>query len=220
MGTRDGIARGVLGLVLGGSGACAKPAPVGTAAPVVPPRASAAEGAATTEAEPAPAADELPASAEAEWVESPLEADLDGDGVAESIAWTCGGTLTLEVGRARLQEAYSLVEEQGCGAAVVALRPGGAARQLMIVIDEHDEVGPDLHLMVAYREGRLETVWSDRASVDVLVDGSWVTETHACYEGAGYLATYTGRHRWDGEAVTSEEDESRTPVEPGDCAEP
>jgi len=163
---------------------------------------------------------EAPASAEVEWVDSPLQADLDGDGKPESISWTCGGTLGIRVGRARVSEAYHLVEERDCSAGLVVLQPSEATRQLVFTIDEHEEVGPDLHFLYAYREGKLEQLWTDKVTLDFLVDGSWVTETSECYEGAGYLETIAGLHRWDGATVTSEQSKSRTPVEPGDCAEP
>jgi hypothetical protein len=171
-------------------------------------------------AEPEPAAPQWPESAEVDWVESPLRADLDGDGKPESISWSCGGRLSIKVGRARVSEAYDVVEEHGCSAAVVTLRPGEAERQLVFAIDEHEEVGPDLCFLYAYRKGKLEQLWSDKVSLDFLVDGSWVTETSDCYEARGYIATLTGRHRWDGNDVTSEESEDRTPVQEGDCAEP
>lgn len=243
----------MLGLALiGGAAACTKPTAVpttsGDAVPSAGDDAHAAPVAASGESgravevpqvglrEPpeAPAGVE-PAEvepAEVEWVESPLEADLDGDGKPETIAWSCGGKLSLRVGRARVREAYRLSEEMGCTAAVVALRPGEAARQLVVTIDEHEEVGPDLHFFYAYRGGKLEPLWSEKASVEVLVDGSWVTETSDCFDGTvcdgdpacveapGELVTTIGRHRWDGAAVTSEAHEERMAVSPGGCAEP
>lgn len=228
MRARACIREGALGIAVGWSAACTKPLPTDGSTPArvaSVPAAAAAEssGGATPVVEPIepePIEPELPESAGVEWEESPLSVDLDGDGREESISWTCGGTLVLAVGRARSREAYQVSEEIGCSAAVVRLRPGEATRQLVLTIDEHEEVGPDLHFLYAYREGKLESLWSATAGVDFLMDGSWVTQTSRCDEARGYIATRIGRHRWDGEEVTSEESEERTPIEPGDCAEP
>ena len=75
-------------------------------------------------------------------------------------------------------------------------------------------------MLYAYLDGSLELVWSDKAEVRFLADGSWTTETSDCYESHGYRATWYGQHRWDGKDVASEEQEVRDPMEPGDCAEP
>ncbi len=160
-------------------------------------------------------------SAEVDWQESPLRADLDGDGAPEEIRWSCDlRTLRINVGRAKARASYSVSELIGCTAAVITLRPGEATRQLVVTIDEHDEVGPDLHFIYVYRRSRLERLWSAAASVDFLVDGSWVTQTSDCHEAAGVLVTDTRRHRWSGARVTSAASQVRTPVAPGDCAEP
>lgn len=220
----------LLGFAILGTAACGKRA--AKAAPISPDAGAAVnattEPSASADAVAAPglvsATDESgsegPAKVELEWDGPPLQADLDGDGAPESISWTCGGTLALTVGGAQSSEVYQLVEEMGCEGAVVALLPVGATQQLVISIDEHEEVGPDLYMLYAYREGRLEPVWSDKASVEFFADGSWTTETSDCFETRGYRATWYGRHRWDGEEVTSEEQEVRDPVEPGDCIEP
>jgi hypothetical protein len=165
----------------------------------------------------------LDESAEVDWQESPLEADLDGDGVPEAIQWSCGPspqTLRISVGRAKTRVKYRVSELIGCVAALVALRPDGSTRQLVFTIDEHDEVGPDLHFIYAYRGSRLERVWSGAASVDFLVDGTWVTETSDCDEASGYSTTTTSRHRWSGAKVATVIQKERTPVEPGGCDEP
>jgi hypothetical protein len=162
-------------------------------------------------------------SAEVDWQESPLEADLDGDGVPEAIQWSCGQgpqTLRIAVGRAKTRVKYRVSELIGCIAAVVTLRPDEATRQLIFTIDEHEEVGPDLHFIYAYRKAKLALVWSGTANVDFLVDGTWVAETSDCDDVAGYLTTTTSRHRWNGAKVTSVVKKDRTPVEPGGCADP
>lgn len=216
---RARVSHGLLGLAVLGSPACAKRAAKDAS---TAPGLSESGGGTSTRSE--PASDESkaaePERVELEWESSSFEADLDGDGTPESITWSCGGTLVLRVGRAEVSEEYQLVEEMSCEAAVVALLPRGAARQLVISIDEHEEVGPDLVMLYAYRDGRLEALWSDKAAVEFLADGSWTTETSECYESHGYRATWYGRHRWDGEDVASEEQEVRDPMEPGDCAEP
>lgn len=215
---------GLLGLALVGTPACGKRATKD--ASTTPGLAGTAEASAgafkPSEAE--PASDESkaaePEEVDVEWEDSPFQADLDGDGTPESITWSCGGTLVLTVGRAEVREEYQIVEEMSCGAAAVALVPRGATRQLVISIDEHEEVGPDLVMLYAYLDGSLELLWSDKAAVRFLSDGSWTTETSDCYESHGYRATWYGQHRWDGQAVTSKEQEVRDPMEPGDCAEP
>lgn len=161
-------------------------------------------------------------SAEVDWQESPLTADLDGDGVPEAIAWSCGQgpqTLRIAVGRAKTRVRYRVSELIGCIAAVVTLRPDEATRQLIFTIDEHEEVGPDLHFIYAYRGSKLALIWSGAANVDFLVDGTWVAETSDCDDASGYLTTTT-RHRWNGAKVTSVVRQERTPVAPGGCADP
>lgn len=159
-------------------------------------------------------------SAELDWQESPLRADLDGDGVPEEIQWSCDQSLRIAVGRAKTRVKYRVSELIGCAAAVVALRPDDAARQLVFTIDEHDEVGPDLQFIFTYRGSRLERLWSGAADIDIRVDGTWVTETSDCDDAAGYSTTTTVRHRWDGARVASVVRKERTPVEPGGCADP
>ncbi len=159
-------------------------------------------------------------SAELDWQESPLRADLDGDGVPEEIQWSCDQSLRIAVGRAKTRVKYRVSELIGCAAAVVALRPDDAARQLVFTIDEHDEVGPDLQFIFTYRGSRLERLWSGAAAIDIRVDGTWVTETSDCDDAAGYSTTTTVRHRWDGARVASVVRKERTPVEPGGCADP
>lgn len=223
MTTRAFIRFGLLGLAIVGAPACTKraaneaSAAPGMAEPSAgtPTRLPASDESEPVEPEPV----ELE-PVELEWEDSPFQADLDGDGTPESITWSCGGTLVLTVGRAEVREEYQIVEEMSCGAAVVALLPRGTTRQLMVSIDEHEEVGPDLVMLYAYRDGRLEALWSDKAAVEFRADGSWTTETSDCYESHGYRATWYGQHRWDGNEVASEEHEVRDAVEAGDCAEP
>jgi hypothetical protein len=213
---------GLLGLALVGTPACGKRATQDASA--APGMAGTAEPSAGGSKKSESASDESkaaePEEVDLEWEDSPFQADLDGDGTPESITWSCGGTLVLTVGRAEVREEYQIVEEMSCGGAVVALLPSGTTRQLMISIDEHEEVGPDLVMLYAYLDGRLELVWSDKAAVRFLADGSWTTETSDCYESHGYRATWYGQHRWDGKDVASEEQEVRDPMGPGDCAEP
>ena len=160
-------------------------------------------------------------SAELEWSSSPLRADLDGDGTPESIRWTCAAKdLRLEVNRARARERYDVADLIGCAAAVVELRPGEPSRQIMLTIDEHDEAGPDIHFLFAYRGAKLKRLWSESANLDVFVDGSWSSETYDCDDAAGYSTTTIARHRWDGAKVTTQLEEQRTAIEAGACADP
>jgi hypothetical protein len=169
-----------------------------------------------------PAADEPVEveAAELEWDVSPLHADLDGDGAAESIGWSCGAGLRLTVGRARARAAYQVSELIGCAAAVLTLRPDQATRQVVVTVDEHDEAGPDLHFIYSYERSRLKLVWSGAAGVEFFADGAWVSETSDCDDVAGYESTVRTRHRWDGVRVAREVSEERTPVAPGGCADP
>lgn len=158
-----------------------------------------------------------------DWHESPLEADLDGDGVLEAIEWSCGQspqTLRIAVGRAKTRVKYRVSELIGCAAALVALIPEEVGQQLVFTVDEHDEVGPDQHFIYTYRRSRLERIWSGAAHVEFLVDGTWVTETSDCNDASGFITTTTSRHRWNGAKVTSVVQKERTPVEPGGCADP
>ncbi len=165
----------------------------------------------------------LDESVTVDWQQSPLEADLDGDGTSEVIQWSCGQapqTLRIEVGRAKTRVKYRVSELIGCAAALVTLRPEEATRQLVFTVDEHDEVGPDRHFIYTYRRSKLERIWSGAAHVDFLVDGTWVTETSDCDDASGFITTTRSRHLWNGAKVASVVQKERTPVEPGGCADP
>lgn len=176
-----------------------------------------------TPATPAPATPPEPERADAEWVESPIEADLDGDGKPESIRFTCGSTLSVTIGRAKATEKVRISELVGCLGAVVDLRPGGAMRHVVFTVDEHEEVGPDTQFLFAYQAGKAKRIWSEVGDVTFFVDGSWVTESTDCDDAAGFITTTTRRHRLsDGGAtsVTTTERLERTAVAPGGCADP
>lgn len=218
--------------------ACTKPAPNPQVASDLPPtsttRAPTPSRAATPEPtppttaapdpqptpEPQPPAEPDPERADVEWVDSPLQADLDGDGVAEPIRFTCGPDLRITVGRTKTKQTYRVSELIGCSAAIVTLRPGEPTRQVVFTIDEHEEVGPDLHFLYAYAHGKLERVWSDSGEIEFLLDGRWTSATYDCDDVAGFSTITTLRHRWDGTTVTSETQQQRTPIEPGACADP
>ena len=155
-----------------------------------------------------------------EFLPDKASADLDGDTKPERIAWTCGKKLSVTVGAARASAPLDISELIGCSAALVSLRPSNAARQLLIVADEHEEVGPDHQFLFSYDGTALTLIWSGVAALTFHKDGSWVGETTDCDDAKRVLRTTSRVMRWDGTSVKAKQSVATSPINAGDCAEP
>jgi hypothetical protein len=166
---------------------------------------------ASTAPEPEPEEIELP------YDDSPIEADVDGDGEPERIAWDCADPATLQVGAAKLTRALGQSEIVGCTLAVVALAPGSRERFVYYRSDEHEEVGPPTHILYRYRDATLVELWSGTGDLTLYDDGSWATVESSCFE-TRWETEFT-RNRWDGSGVVETVETESEPNE-GGCDEP
>ena len=157
---------------------------------------------------------------ELEWPEGPFEADLDADGVVEKISWSCDAKTRVQAGAASYEEKHGYAELIGCTTTTLDLDPKRPGRELLFIGDEHEEAGPDRHVILSYVEGKLVPIWAGDASISFYPDGSWVSETYDCDDVGLIFTTTTQTHRWVDGKVQTQTEVAEEKIEAGDCAEP
>ncbi|MEX1361751.1 MAG: hypothetical protein AB1Z98_01395 [Nannocystaceae bacterium] len=190
--------------------------------PAVPPAdaGNADDGADSDDIAEADDADDEPELLDIELDDGPLEADLDGDGRVEAIAWTCSEDKTeITIGKATLEATLGFADLIGCSAAVVDLDPGRRGVQLWLLADEHEEAGPDRNFVLGYRRGKIQTLWVEELDFSPTTDGSWTTESYECDEAQRLHRTTNTRWRLVDGKVMHEDTVQAKPLSAGETCD-
>ncbi len=163
---------------------------------------------------------EGPEEVEFDWADGPFDKDLDGDGKPETISWICERPQRVHVNKAVFKEDGRYADLLGSTVTTIDLDPETPGVQLVFIGDEHEEAGPDRHVILNYRKGKLELLWEQDARVSFYVDGSWESEQADCNDIDLVYTTTTEIHRLEKGKVVTERDVSVEKIEEGSCAKP
>lgn len=148
----------------------------------------------------------------------PYSMDVDGDGTKDRITIACEDPETVRVGEAKAERELGLSDMVGCAFGVVDLDPSpeGIENFVLYIGYDHEEVGPPIHVLYRYADGRLTEVWADDGDIEFRADGSWRLSSSVCFDDEGWR-TATQTNRWDGDRVTTKTKREKTPLEPGEA---
>jgi hypothetical protein len=152
-----------------------------------------------------------------DFTSEPFEVDVDGDGAADKVSFSCDGEMNLRVGAwSGGSPAMEGMDVMSCDAAAVAM--GGAGRQVIVRANQHEEEGPPYHVMFALVDGELTVVWDGQGEL-LMHQRGWKLATTECDEEAAAFIVRTTTYTLNGRSVDSSEAEDRQPLE-GQCDGP
>lgn len=163
------------------------------------------------------AEDEPPAVVYLEWSSEPFTADLDGDGAAEKVSWTCEGTFVVTAGTRTFSGKDDTSELMGCLAAPFDPDPTTPGSLLVFCLDEHEEAGADSCWFLAADSSALDDVLFVNEELTFFADHTWMTGHEDCYDVDRVYRTTEDHYRWRNGKLEHEQALFETPLEEESC---
>jgi hypothetical protein len=152
-----------------------------------------------------------------EWSSEPFTADLDGDGTAEPVSWTCKDAFSVRVGKRTFKARDDISELMGCLAATFDPDPTMPGELLVFCLDEHEEVGADSCWFLAADSSALDDVLFVDEELTFLSDHTWMTGDEDCYDVDRVYRTSEDHYRWRNGKLEHEQAQFETPLEEESC---